>query len=184
MASAASRMRPNTRFTRAASKEGSEPGQSPARPGLGRVPSGEAQQGTPLLGVLFASLVGCWGTWAMVHGQRIFVLGLTRPLAPGAFYTLVSLLVILNAVAGLQGWRAAFICVGIIGVVVGILVAIFMKEPPRDPAPLPGVPTPGVCRKGSEPPPGPLLDPRNCEYELQSGCAGLGFTLVQRPQWY
>jgi len=58
-----------------------------------------------MLGVLLSATVGCWGVWVMMHGQRLYVLGMGRPVAPGAFYTLVSMLVVLNAVTALQSWR-------------------------------------------------------------------------------
>jgi hypothetical protein len=60
-----------------------------------------------MLGVVLASAVGCWGVWVMMHGQRMYIMGLARPLAPGAFYTLVSLMVLINAITALQSWRHA-----------------------------------------------------------------------------
>ena len=51
--------------------------------------------------------MGAWGGWAMVQGNRLFVMGMTRALAPASFYALCSLVTVMNLGAAWAARRHA-----------------------------------------------------------------------------
>ncbi|MEW5850829.1 MAG: hypothetical protein AB2A00_18735 [Myxococcota bacterium] len=58
-----------------------------------------------VLGVVLALGVGVWGWHTMAGGAQVSFLGLQRPLSPPMFFTLVSMLILVNALTAVQSWR-------------------------------------------------------------------------------
>ncbi len=57
------------------------------------------------VGMILSALVGVWGFLELAHGNALFVWGMPRPLAPGAFYSLISMMVLVNGMTAIQAWR-------------------------------------------------------------------------------
>lgn len=57
------------------------------------------------VGMLAAASVGVWGFWVMARGNALFVWGLPRPVAPAAFYVLISMMVLVNGLTAIAAWR-------------------------------------------------------------------------------
>ena len=49
--------------------------------------------------------VGVWAFLELAHGNALFGWGMPRPLAPGAFYSLISMMGLVNGMTAIQAWR-------------------------------------------------------------------------------